>query len=295
MNRALMMALVLVPAAAGADDVFLKGGGRLSGVIVQRGPASVTLDTGPGRVTVPMSRVVRIEASTADLAVYRDRAARLAPDNVTGWLTLARWAEEHDLLTQARESYAYVLSLDPENAAAHRGMGHVWAGDRWATVDESYRARGYVQFEGSWVLPDERRAILEERAASAAAARDRIEAEARGREAEARARIAEAEARRAEQDAQQGSIPLGDYPYGGVYGGVYGGYGPYDPYGVGVYDPYGPGVVGPPPPPPLIVTVPVYPPQRDHGSRGRHDGRSRPAPPGRAGIGASGGAPKDKP
>jgi hypothetical protein len=290
MKRALMMALVLVPAAAGADDVFLTGGGRLSGVIVARSARSVTLDTGPGRVTLPMTRVLRIVSSTADLAVYRDRAARLAPGSVTGWLSLARWAEEHDLLTQARESYAHVLSLDPANAAAHRGLGHVWAGDRWATVDESYRARGYVQFEGSWVMPEERRAILEERAASAAAAAEQIAAEARAREAEARARVAEAEARRAEQEAQTGAIPID--PYGGAYGGPYG---PYGPYGGPVYDPYGPHVVvaPPPPPPPVIVTVPAHPPQRDRGSRPRHGGGDRRAPTGRSGLGQA--TEKDKP
>jgi hypothetical protein len=170
MKRALLLVLVLWPAVAGADDVFLTGGGRLSGVIVARSAGSLTLDVGPGRVTLPMARVVRIVSGTADLAVFRDRAARLPQGSVTGWLSLARWAEDRGLLTQARESYAHVLTLDPENAAAHRGLGHVWAGDRWATLEESYRARGYVLFEGSWVLPDERRAILEERAASAAAA-----------------------------------------------------------------------------------------------------------------------------
>jgi hypothetical protein len=289
MKRALVLALVFVPAVLGADDVFLTGGGRLSGVIVKRSAGSVTVDVGPGRVTLPMTRVVRIVSGTADLAVYRERAAHLAPGSVTGWLSLARWAEDHDLLTQARESYAYVLTLDPANAAAHRGLGHVWAGDRWATVEESYRARGYVLFEGSWVLPEERRAILEERAAAGVAARDRIEAEARAREAEARARVAEAEARRAEYDAQQsGAIPLGmGYPYGGIYGD------PYGPYGGSVYDPYGPYVVAPPPPPPVIVAVPVYPPQRDRATRPRHDGASRPAPAGRSGLGP--GTPKDKP
>jgi hypothetical protein len=295
MNRALLVALLSVPAVVAADDVFLTGGGRLSGVIVERGPASVTLDVGPGRVTVPMTRVVRIVSGTGDLAIYRDRAVHLAPGSVTGWLALGRWAEDHDLLTQARDSYAHVLSLDPQNAAAHRGLGHVWAGDRWATLEESYRARGYVLFEGSWVQPEERRSILEERAATAAAARDRIEAEARAREAEARARTAEAEARRAEQDAQpSGGIPLGaDYPYGGIYSGGYGPYGPYGPYGGTVYDPYGPYVVAPPPPPAVIVAVPVRPPHRDRPPRPRHEGDSRPSPGLRPGAGPA--TPKDKP
>lgn len=277
MKRALMIGLVLLPAAAGADDVFLTGGGRLSGVIVARSAASVTLEVGPGRVTVPMTRVVRMVSGTADLAVYRDRAAHLPQGSVTGWLALARWAESRDLLTQARESYAHVLSLDPENAAAHRGLGHVWAGDRWATLEESYRARGYVLFEGSWVMPDERRAILEERAAAAVAERDRIESEARTREAEARARAAEADARRAEADAQQsGGIPLGmDYPYGGVYGAPYGGV---------VYDPFGPYAVAPPPPPPTVIVVAAPPQHRDRPPRSRPVDGTRPSPPAAVGT-----------
>jgi len=279
MKRALVVGLVLLPVVASADEVLLTGGGRLSGVIVARAPGSVTIDVGPGRVTLPMSRVVRIVSGKADIAVYRERAARLAPDNVTDWLALARWAEEKDLLTQARESYAYVLTLDPENAVAHRGLGHVWTGDRFATVEESYRARGYVQFEGAWVAPDERRAILEERAASAAAQRDRIEADARTREADARARVAEAEARRAEYAAQQSNgIPL-DYAYGSYgsygyagYGGAYGG-GFGGVYGGGVYggfyDPFAPNVMIPPPLPTttVIVNVPSSHPHGNHGPR----------------------------
>jgi hypothetical protein len=169
------------------------------------------------------------------------------------------------------------LSLDPENAAAHRGLGHVWAGDRWATLEESYRARGYVLFEGSWVMPDERRAILEERAAAAVAERDRIESEARTREAEARARAAEADARRAEADAQQsGGIPLGmDYPYGGVYGAPYGGV---------VYDPFGPYAVAPPPPPPTVIVVAAPPQHRDRPPRSRPVDGTRPSPPAAVGT-----------
>jgi hypothetical protein len=288
MKRALVVTLALLPTAARADDVLLKGGGRLSGVIVERTPGSITLDTGPGRVTLPMSRVVQVVARTSELTLYRQRAASLLPDNVAGWLALADWAENHGLLTQAREAYAYVLTLDADNAPAHRALGHVWTGERWATLEESYRARGFIPFEGSWVSPDEHRAVIDERMAAAAAERDRAEAAARVREAEARARVAEAEARMAEAVPAPGSIPLdmayggyGGYGYGGVYGGGYGGiYG--GGYGVG-YDPYAPmgGSYGPP----IVVSVPVPPPQRDHGGRARPAPQPQPAGGGRAGIG----------
>jgi hypothetical protein len=279
MKRALVVSLVLLPAAARADDVFLKGAGRLSGVIVERSAASITLETGPGRVTLPMSRVVRVVARTGDLAIYRQRAAALMPDNAAGWLDLARWAGDRGLLTQAREAYAYVLTLEPDNASAHQALGHVWTGERWATVEEDYRARGYIPFEGSWVSPDEHRAIVEERMASAAAARDRAESAARVREAEARARVAEAEARLAEAAPLPGSIPM-DLAYGGYgYGGVYGG------YGLG-YDPYAP-LAGPLGPDPVVVAVPRPPPPRGHGGRVNPPAQPRPASGGHARVGGA--------
>jgi len=278
MKRALVVSLALLPGAVRADDVFLTGGGRLSGVIVERTAGSITLEVGPGRVTLPMTRVSRVVARTGDLTVYRQRAAQLLPENVAGWVALARWAEDHDLLTQAREAYAYVLTLDPENAAAHHGLSHVWTGERWGTVEESYLARGYVQFEGSWVTLDERRAMVEERMAMAAAERERVEAAARAREADARARVAEAEARQAESYPPPGSIPL-DMAYGYGGGGYYGGYGP-------IYDPYAPGISSLPPP--VVVEVPVRPPQRDHGSRPRPTPQPQPVGGGsKTGLGPS--------
>ena len=44
----------------------------------------------------------------------------------------------------------------PTNAAAHLALGHVRMGDRWVSGAEAYRARGFVQFEGTWMTPEER-------------------------------------------------------------------------------------------------------------------------------------------
>jgi len=70
------------------------------------------------------------------------------------------------------------------------------------TLEESYRVRGFVSFEGAWVTPDEREAVLTERAAAAEQARAEAEARARIRETEARIREAEARARAAEAEAR---------------------------------------------------------------------------------------------
>jgi hypothetical protein len=260
-----VLAVLLGGSYARADEVFLRGGGSIHGDVVQRTATSVVMEVGPGRMTLPMSRVERIVSATSDLSVARERAGRLAPGDVAGWLALARWAEDRDLLTQAREAYEHVLAVDPQNAEANSALGRVRLAGRWVTAEESYRARGYVPFEGGWVSPEERAAVLAERAAEAHARELRAETEARAREAEARARTAEADARRAEAEAQDpgngDGIPY-PYVYGGVgvYGGGYGGV-----YGPGNHGGRSRGAHGRHGRPRPVIDTPPPPPTRDEG------------------------------
>lgn len=232
MRAAIVLGLLALPVAASADEIYLRGGGRLIGVVVERRAESVVVEVGPGLVTVPASHVERIVEGTPAFVIYRDRSSRLSPTDVNGWLQLALWARDHDLLTQSHQAFDHVLAIDPGNPIAHRDLGHVLFDGRWMSAEEGYRARGYVYFEGSWVTPQEQAAMLSERAAEAQAHQAEMEAAARAREAEARARVAEAEARRAEAEAYSptGGIPLGmAYGYGGMaygYGGTPYGYSP---------------------------------------------------------------------
>jgi hypothetical protein len=198
--------LALAPGLCLADEVILKTGGRLSGVVVEQTEQTVTIETGPGPVTLPMSRVAKIVRGKALLTEFRDRAARLARNDVDGWLTLAEWASARGLATQAREAYERVLTLDPQNAAARRGVGDVSVGGRWMTPEEANLARGLVPFEGRWMSPAERDGLIAERRDESrlAAERARSAAEARAREAEASARESESRARAAEAQANQG-------------------------------------------------------------------------------------------
>jgi hypothetical protein len=190
-----LLVLVLAPALAFADDVFLKGGGRITGRIVARSARTLDIDIGAGRVTLSMNSVERIEEGRSPLEQYDDRAAAMAPDDRDGWLRLARWASGEALGTQARRAYERVLEIDPANPEANQAFGRVELDGRWVTEEERYRARGYVQFEGEWLTPAERETILQHRAAALEAERARLEAELRTREAEARALEAEARAR----------------------------------------------------------------------------------------------------
>ncbi len=218
-----LLAAVVFGATAGAtaawpDEVFLRGGGRVSGVIVERTPRVVMIETGPGRVTLPMSRVERIEEGRSALQAFTERAAALDGFDVEGWAALARWADERDLVTQSRMAWERVLAADPRHPEANAGLGRVALDGVYMSVDEANRSRGYVSFEGRWLTPAEHEAAVRERAAEHASEFEAREADLRVREAEARVREAEARAREAEAAAEQ-PIPTG-IPYGCGWGGV---------------------------------------------------------------------------
>jgi hypothetical protein len=281
MRRVLVlgMAVALAPGLALADVVFLHGGGRVEGEVVEQRPDRVVIDVPAGRISLPRTRIERMVVGSSSLAEYRARAARLAGRDIEGWLALAAWARDKELVTQSRGAYEHVLTLEPANATAHQALGHVFLAGRWITADEAYRAQGYVRFEGTWVRPEERQALIEERADDAAERRARIEADARLREAEARARTAEAEARRAEADASLAAEAADDggIPYPFVFGGGFGGVVPVE------VEP-----VEPPPPPPVVIIRETRP-QRDGGHRRggnsgqRSGGSSKPTSRGTAG------------
>jgi hypothetical protein len=209
--KSALFAVLAVTSSVFADEVFLRGGGHVKGIIVERSPSTVLLDVGAGRVGIPTSHIDHIVEGRTALGEYLERSSALRSNDEPGWLALGLWAQERDLQTQALAAFERVIAIDPSNATAERALGRVQQGDDWVTAEDNYRSRGYVPFEGSWVSPAERQSILATRAAEAAADASRAEAAARTREAEARARTAEAEAQSAEAQAGagvEGGIPV---------------------------------------------------------------------------------------
>lgn len=218
MRRGLALLLVLAPVLAHADVVVLKGGRRVSGVVAEKTARVVVLEVGPGRMAIPLEQVERIETGQSALAEYRARAAGLSAGDANGWAGLGHWARGAELLTQSRAAFESALAIDPSNASAHTGLGHVLTSGAWLSEAEAYRARGYVRFDGRWVTPSERLEALQERAEQARDDAARRAAEARARDAEARAEAAEAAARRAAEVARA-NADTGGIPYGWVASG----------------------------------------------------------------------------
>jgi hypothetical protein len=190
-------AVVVIALAAApllADDVYLRGGGQITGEIVDRSADSVTVDVGGGTLTVRMASVVRIEESVSPLAEYRARAARIPDGDAEAWRELARWATAGAMATMASEAWSKVAAVLPDDPEANRALGRVQYNGRWVTEEESFRAQGYVKFEGEWMTPGERQAILQERRAQEDASRREQEAHMAASEQAKRDRDAQWEA-----------------------------------------------------------------------------------------------------
>lgn len=209
--------LMIVPVITSGDEVHLRGGGRVSGVIIAKTPRSVTIDVGPGRITFPADRVDRIESGSSALASYRERASLLPGDDLEGWLELGEWAKDAGLETQAREAFERARAIAPGDARANNGLGHVLQGGQWMNQEDAYRAQGLLFFEGRWVSREERADVERSRDRETEARLHARAAEAQARAHEADARAAEARARAAEAETQQDGS-TGSMPY--VYAGA---------------------------------------------------------------------------
>jgi hypothetical protein len=203
-----IIAIALAAVPVFADDVYLRGGGQITGEIITQSEDSVTVDIGGGTITARMSNVVRIEEGVSPLQEYRARAASIPAGDAEAWRELARWATGGALSSQAWEAYSQVVAILPDDQEANRALGRVQVDGRWVSEEESYLARGYVEFEGEWMNPGERQAILADRRAREEADRRAIDAEIRAIEAEQKAEKEQKEAER-ELARQRNSIYWG--------------------------------------------------------------------------------------
>lgn len=166
--KRLVVIIVMAAVPALADDVYLRGGGQITGQIIDQTDDSVTVDIGGGTITAKMSSVVKIDHKESPLQEFRTRAAKIPAGDAEAWRKLARWAQGYSLSSQARQAYREVLKILPDDPEANKAIGMVQLDGKWVTAEESYRARGYVQFEGKWMTPAEKQSIIAGRQAEQA-------------------------------------------------------------------------------------------------------------------------------
>ena len=116
---------ILTAVSSSADEIFLKNGRVLEGVVIEQTDTQVVIELAAGKMSLPASMVERIEAAPSRLTDFESRAADLAEDDVKGWLELAFWAADHRLDTRARSTFEKVLSIDPAQVVAMEILGQI--------------------------------------------------------------------------------------------------------------------------------------------------------------------------
>ena len=209
---------VIIALATGpifADEVYLRGGGQITGEIVEQSDDAVTVDIGGGTITTRMSNVVRIEKGISPLQEYRVKAESVPDNDAEGWRELARWARGNALTSQSQEAYSQVVAIVPDDEEANHALGLVRLDGDWVTEDENYLAQGYVEFEGQWMTPGEQKSILADRQARELADRQSNEARIATLDAEIKA-DKQRKADEMEESRRRNAVSLG-WGYGPGY------------------------------------------------------------------------------
>lgn len=178
---AALVATALLARGAGADDVYLTNGKSFDGVIAHADDARVRIELPyGGEITLPMSRVERIERSESPFERYLARKHDLegrSDAGVADWVDLARRAQREKFQHGFRDAALAAARLDPhapEVAPLMRALGYALDErlDEWVPKDEALRRNGLVPFRGAWVTAEERERRLRDEQEEA---RDRAE------------------------------------------------------------------------------------------------------------------------
>lgn len=125
----LIVCLSLTSGTVEGDEVFLKNGRVLQGVVVEQNDSQVVIELAAGKMSLPRSMVERVTISSSKLGDYQQRAQALDESDVEGWLRLAFWAVDKRLDTKSQAAFGKVLEIDPDHIVAREVLGQLGPDD----------------------------------------------------------------------------------------------------------------------------------------------------------------------
>lgn len=167
MSTRWLLALLLVPAVAGADTVTFKNGSRLQGATAMRGE-TLEIRVPEGSLFFARSLVAKIDVDVTPLQEYEARLKALGPKDARATVELAEYCDAHAMKAQAEALWKKALALQPAHEGARQRLGYRKVGERWVTASELMSELGLVQYKGEWMSPRAARDMqdLEERTRS---------------------------------------------------------------------------------------------------------------------------------
>jgi hypothetical protein len=156
MSKLFLLPVLLFAAAASADEVHLKDGGKLVGDATKVGDEYV-VETPHGRSRVKASEVALVVEGRTAWDDYADKLKAASDDDAAAQLALGDWCRDAGLASNAKKHWTRAVAIDPDQAEARKRLGFVRHDDRWLTVDEYYVARGFVKVGDKWAPAEEAR------------------------------------------------------------------------------------------------------------------------------------------
>ena len=147
-----------VSAVARAEIFKLTTGGEVSGELVNREESPrlhyVIRPYAGGEITLAASQVTRVVPQRPVDVEYQRQRLKYG-DSVQDHWELAEWCRGKRLKKQNHFHLEQLLLLDSDHEEARRLLGYKLVDGKWITREEQMKSRGYVKYNGSWVLPQE--------------------------------------------------------------------------------------------------------------------------------------------
>jgi hypothetical protein len=160
----------LVAGIATADILVLNSGGQIKGTIVNADESprkSYVIKTDAGQITVDKSQVKEVISQSPDELEY-ERIRFTFADTVDEQWKLAEWCREKGLARERTGHLERVIELDPNHKQARAALGFSKIDGRWNRREDALKERGFIEYKGKWMLPQD--AEIQERKAKAQAA-----------------------------------------------------------------------------------------------------------------------------
>ena len=137
LSASVLAVCIARPVPLYADVVELRGGNRITGLVLDHksGRREIRVLTARGEVPVPREQVEAVRAGRSPADRYAQAVEFLKPADVDGRFELAQWCAAQGLKAESEKQLRSVLQLDPDHVAARRLLGFKRQQGKWVRAE----------------------------------------------------------------------------------------------------------------------------------------------------------------
>jgi hypothetical protein len=143
-----LLALLLLAAPLGADEVVLRNGSVFSGIVREEGDRiTIRMDYG----TMSFRKIDVRDVRKTDDPLKELEAKTQAASTAKEYFELALWARDRGLQGRSEDLLNKVIFLEPDHEGARKALGYDRHEGQWLKGDDMMVARGFVKHHGKWL------------------------------------------------------------------------------------------------------------------------------------------------